>query len=51
MGAVGFFDKEPIPKQTASKLPNTATLDDVITKVNGILGKLENYGLLDIILD
>ncbi|ACL76185.1 20S proteasome subunit alpha [Ruminiclostridium cellulolyticum] len=25
VGAVGFFDKEPIPKQTASKLPNTIT--------------------------
>lgn len=48
IGQVGFFDKEPIMQQTATKLPSNATLTDVIVKVNGILGKLENYGLIKI---
>ncbi len=48
VGQVGFFDKEPIMQQTATKLSSNATLSDVIVKVNGILGKLENYGLIKI---
>jgi len=47
-GGVGFYGSSPISKQSATRLPSTATLTEVITKVNGILGKLENLGLLDI---
>ncbi|MHB8065275.1 MAG: hypothetical protein ACYDG2_22135 [Ruminiclostridium sp.] len=47
-GNVGFYGTSPISKQTATRLNSTATLSNVITTVNGIMGKLENLGLLTV---
>lgn len=47
---VGFFGNTPITQKTATYLSSSATLPDVVTKVNGILGILSNtnYGLIDV---
>lgn len=47
---VGFFGATPIGRKTATKLSANATLSDVITKVNGILGILgqDNFGLISV---
>jgi hypothetical protein len=47
---LGFFGKSPVSKQTATKLLSTATLTDVINKINGILEKLGQnyYGLFSV---
>ena len=47
-GGVGFYGSSPIEKQSAQKLSADATIEEIITKINGIMGKLENYGLLEI---
>jgi hypothetical protein len=49
-GQVAFFGGTPISKKTATVLTTSATLDDVISKVNGILGILgqDNYNLITV---
>jgi predicted secreted protein len=46
--SIGFFGATPIAQKTASYLSGTATLAEVITKINGILGILSqsNYNLV-----
>lgn len=45
---VGFFDVTPISRQTATLLDTSATLSDVIIKINGMLNKLGYYGLFEV---
>lgn len=42
---IGFFGNIPVSQQTAQRLSSSATLSDVIIKINGILDKLGSYGL------
>jgi phage minor structural protein len=42
---IGFFGAIPVSQQTAQRLSSSATLSDVIIKINGILDKLGSYGL------
>ncbi|MDK2878135.1 MAG: hypothetical protein PWR06_851 [Thermoanaerobacteraceae bacterium] len=42
---IGFFGAIPVSQQTAQRLSSSATLSQVIIKINGILDKLGNYGL------
>lgn len=42
---IGFFGNTPVSQQTAQRLSSSATLSDVIIKINGILDKLDRYGL------
>ncbi|PYG90133.1 hypothetical protein LY28_00013 [Ruminiclostridium sufflavum DSM 19573] len=46
--AIGFFGKDAIAKQSAALLNGSATLSDVIAKVNGIMNQLANYGLIEV---
>lgn len=47
---IGFFGNTPIERKTATYLDSAATLSDVISKINGILGIFSrtNYGLIDV---
>lgn len=45
-GLISFFGAEPIGQQSAQLLPSTATLANVITKLNGIMNQLANTGLI-----
>lgn len=50
-GKIGFFGATPIGRKTGvTKLSNDATLPEVITKINGILGILgqDNFGLISV---
>lgn len=47
-GYLGFFSVTAVSKQTATHLLVTATLADVIAKVNGVLDKLGLYGLFTV---
>lgn len=42
---IGFFGNTPVSQQTAQRLSSSATLSQVIIKINGILDKLDRYGL------
>ncbi|MCR4430638.1 MAG: hypothetical protein NUV45_06425 [Tepidanaerobacteraceae bacterium] len=42
---IGFFGNTPVSQQSAQLLPSSATLSQVIIKINGILDKLGKYGL------
>jgi hypothetical protein len=50
-GRLSFFGGTPISKKTATALTSSATLDDVISKINGILGILgqDNYNLISVL--
>jgi len=43
--AIGFFGNTPVSQQTAQLLSMNATLFDVIIKLNGLMNKLDKYGL------
>ncbi|MCX7817533.1 MAG: hypothetical protein N2317_08530, partial [Syntrophales bacterium] len=43
---IGFFGHSPSPKLSAQRLPSNATLSDIIFKINGLLAKFDQYGLL-----
>jgi len=46
--AIGFFGNTPIEQQTAQLLSTNATLFGVIIKINGVLNKLDKYGLFHV---
>ncbi len=46
--SMGFFGTTPTSQQSASLLESTATLTNVISKVNGLINQLSNYGLIRI---
>ncbi len=45
---IGFFGNTPVSQQTAQLLTMSATLTDVIIKINGVLNKLDKYGLFHV---
>lgn len=42
---IGFFGNTPVSQQSAQRLDTSASLLQVIIKINGILDKLDKYGL------
>ncbi len=48
VGQVGFFSTQPTFQQETSKLDSSASLEEVIDKVNEVIDILKDYGLVRI---